>query len=295
MPRGTPISGRVANNEHPFSQHNDMNASEYYRAGQLAKATEAALGEVKADPGDAAKRCFLADLLCFAGDLERAERHLDAAAQLDSTRGMAVALRRQLLRAEQARRQCFTAGRLPELIDQPSPELRLRLQAAIALRDDDLDAVGKFLAEAELKRTVVSGICNDRPFDGFSDLDELTSSFFEVFTATGKYYWIAADVVDRFEFVAPVTVQDLLWRTARMALRQGAAALDGLVYLPTLYHGSYASGDDQVKLGRMTDWVGGEKAPYRGRGQRVFEVGGIEVPILELRRVEFHRPAQKEA
>jgi type VI secretion system protein ImpE len=271
-----------------------MNASEYYRAGQLANATEAALGEVKADPGDVAKRCFLADLLCFAGDLERAERHLDAAAQLDATWAMVVALRRQLLRAEQARRQCFSAGRLPEFIDQPSPELRLRLQAAIALRDKDLDAAGKLLSDAESKRTVMSGICNGRPFDGISDLDELTSSFFEVFTATGKYYWIAADTVERLEFVAPVTAQDLLWRTARMALRKGATALDGLVFFPTLYEGSHTSADDQVKLGRMTDWIGGETAPYRGLGQRVFEVGGLEVPILELGRLEIFLPAQKE-
>ena len=271
-----------------------MTASEYYRAGQLEDAIVAATREVKAEPGDIARRCFLSDLLCFAGDLERADRQLDAAAQFSPAPVPAVALRRQLLRAEQARRQFFTQGRMPELLDQPSGELRLRIKASIAVREGALDAAVKLLAEAETLRPAVSGVCNDQPFDSFSDLDEFTSSFFEVFTATGKYYWIPVDCVDRLEFLAPATTQDLLWRCARITLRaSGGAPPDGVVYFPTLYHGSHANPDNRVKLGRLTDWSGGGEAPYRGLGQRVCAAGGLEVPILEFTRLEFHQPAQE--
>ena len=50
-----------------------MNAAELYKAGQLAEAITAATDEVKRHPSEANPRGFLAELLCFAGDFERAE------------------------------------------------------------------------------------------------------------------------------------------------------------------------------------------------------------------------------
>jgi len=269
-----------------------MTASEYYCAGKLEDATAAAIRDVKAEPGAIDRRCFLSDLLCFAGDLERADRQLDAAAQLSTPPVPAVALRRQLLRAEQARREFFAQGRLPEFLDQPTGELRLRIKASIALREGALDAFAEFLTQAEDLRPALCGVCNDQPFSTFSDLDEFTSSFFEVFTATGKYYWIPSDCVERIEFLAPGTTQDLLWRCARITLpASGGLPPNGVVYFPTLYHGSHANPDNRIKLGRLTDWTGGGEAPFRGLGQRVFVADGREVPILDFTRLEFCRPA----
>jgi type VI secretion system protein ImpE len=67
-----------------------------------------------------------------------------------------------------------------------------------------------------------------------------------------------------------------------MAVRGGP---DGEVFLPALYAGSHLEPDDRVRLGRMTDWRGGDGTPVRGVGQRIFLVGGEGCPILELREV----------
>ena len=186
-------------------------------------------------------------------------------------------------------------GRVPELMEQPSEDLRLRMQAAIAAREGKPGQSRVLLAEAESRRTLLRGRCNQQPFEGFSDLDELTSSFFEVFTANGKYYWISFGEVQRLEFQSPSEPRDLLWRCARILLQTGSAsALEGVVYFPALYYGSHAGADSRIKLGRMTDWMGGGEEPYRGLGQHLFQVGTLEIPILELKLMEFHQGDHKE-
>ena len=265
-------------------------ASEYYRAGQLEQATQAALQEVKANPGDVGRRCFLADLLCFAGDLDRADRQLEAASQLEAFPG--TALRRQLLRAELARRQLFNEGRPPEFSQAPGEELSLRLRAVVAAREGDLVGATQLLNQAVEREPALRGRCNGRPFEHFSDLDELTASFFEMFTATGKYYWVQFGDVQDIEFVPPRLTMDLLWRCARLTLRAEGSALPGVVYLPVLYHGSHLQPQAAAKLGRLTEWSGGGAEPFRGLGQRLFEVGEVQVPVLELGRVEFDPPGR---
>src|SRR5687767_4968034 len=100
-----------------------MPASEHYQAGRLREALAAATEEVKARPGDASLRGFFCELLCFAGELERADRQLDALGQLDPQQAMGVSLLRHLLRAEQARQQFHADGRLPEFLTAVSPDL----------------------------------------------------------------------------------------------------------------------------------------------------------------------------
>ncbi len=55
-------------------------AGDAFRAGNLTAALAAATAGVKAAPRDAGARWLLAELLVFAGEVERADRILDAAA-----------------------------------------------------------------------------------------------------------------------------------------------------------------------------------------------------------------------
>src|SRR5947209_684246 len=112
-----------------------MNARELYQAGRLQEAVTAMNGEVRQNPSDTGRRGFLCELLCLAGNLERADTLLDALGQQDAKAAVGVALWRQLIRAEQHRQQFFAEGRLPEFLEQPSPVLRLHLEASIALRE----------------------------------------------------------------------------------------------------------------------------------------------------------------
>ena len=72
-----------------------MNAREHFEAGDLSAAVDAATEEVKRHPADKSRHAFLSELLCFAGDLQRADLHLDAVVQSQPTdvKYTAVAIR----------------------------------------------------------------------------------------------------------------------------------------------------------------------------------------------------------
>src|SRR5947209_10986486 len=169
-----------------------MNAHELYRDGRLQDAVTAALDDVRKHPADAAKRTFLAELLCFAGDLERADRQLDVLAAPDKPEMMGALLFRQLIRAETARREFFAQGRVPDLLAEPGDAVRLALQASIAAREGNAAEAARLLTEAEAARPRPKGTCDGKPFEDFRDLDDLLAPVFEVLTSNGKYYWVPA-------------------------------------------------------------------------------------------------------
>ena len=59
------------------------------------------------------RRGFLAELLCFDGSLERADKMLDLIGSQDPQAALGLALFRQQIRAEMARREFFGDGRVP--------------------------------------------------------------------------------------------------------------------------------------------------------------------------------------
>lgn len=261
-----------------------MTVQELYQSGRLADALQSALADVKSKPSEIPARRTLCDLLCFSGDLERADKQLDAIGQLDAKAMFDVSLTRHLLRAEQVRRDFYADGRLPEFLDQPTAELKLRLEASIRIRENKVDEAAELLAQAEEQRPRISGTRDGQAFDDFRDLDDLTASFFEVLTTTGKYYWVPIERVELIEFKPAQRMRDLVWRSAHMVVTGGP---DGEVFLPALYAGSHVSEDEQVRLGRTTQWQGDDGAPIRGIGQRIFLVGDDDCPIMELSTIEF--------
>jgi type VI secretion system protein ImpE len=256
-----------------------MNAQGYFREGDLPQAIAAAQEEVERHPVDPDRRGFLSELLCFAGDLERAGRQLDPLEQQSPETMLGIGLFRHLVRAERARQQFYSEGRPPEFLGPPPPWLRLHLEASVCVREGRQDEAVGLLAGAEAERPRVSGTCNGRAFKDLRDLDDLTAGVFEVLTGNGKYYWIPIDRVEQVEFRTPKRTRELLWRPARMIVRDGP---DGEVFLPTLYAGSHTEAGDRFRLGRATEWRGGDGAPVRGIGQRTFLVGDEACPILEL-------------
>ena len=262
-----------------------MTAHDSYQQGRLREAVTAALDDVKRSPADVAKRGFLAELLCLSGDLERADRQLDAAGEPDPETLVEITLFRQLIRAEIARQEFFTRGRLPEFLNKDiTPDLRLHLEAAILVRDGRFAEAASVLAQANEQRPKFAGTCNGKPFEDICDLDDLTSSFFEVLSSSGAYYWIPFTRVESLEFGEWTRPRDLLWRRAQMIVRDGP---DADVYLPVVYAGSAADPDDQIRLGRATKWRGSAGAPMRGVGQRVFLIDEDDCPILDLKKLTF--------
>src|SRR5258705_4901662 len=105
-----------------------MNAQELYRAGNLADAIRAQTDEVRAHPADVERRSFLAELLCIAGNLERADKQLETLEQQSPKSATSIALLRQLIRAETTRREVHASGRAPEFFAQPPAHVQASLQ-----------------------------------------------------------------------------------------------------------------------------------------------------------------------
>ena len=93
-------------------------AKELLEEGKLHDAIQALNGEVKRNPTDIQRRGFLAELLCVTGKLDRADAQLEVIVQQDEKAAVGVALLRQLIRAETARRDFFSSGRLPEFLER---------------------------------------------------------------------------------------------------------------------------------------------------------------------------------
>jgi type VI secretion system protein ImpE len=265
-----------------------LSAKELLEAGRLNEAIQVMNEEVKRNPTDVQRRGFLAELLCASGRLERADAQLEVIVQQDTKAALTVALLRQLIRAETARRDFFTAGRLPEFLDVPPPYLQRYVEASVHLREKrPADAI-KLLQQAEEERPRTKGSCNGKPFEDLRDLDDMTAAVFEVLTSTGKFYWIPVERVHSIEFRKPERVRDLIWRRAAMSVADGP---DGEVYLPATYCPDSTESDEQALLGRVTEWRGGEGAPMRGIGQVCFLVGDESVPIMQMETVTFEERA----
>jgi len=264
-----------------------MDVQQHFQAGKLEDAVQAAIDAVKKKPSETGLRALLAELLCFAGDLERADKHLDAVQTQDPETAVSLSLIRQLVRGETSRREFFRDGRVPEFLELPTEVARMHLQASIELREGNVAEAARLLTEAEEKRVRVHGECDGKAFDDFRDLDDVTSAFFETVTSTGKYYWIPIESVELIEFRPPEYPRDLYWRRCRMVVRGGP---DGEVFLPAIYAGTEAETDNALKLGRATDWRGNEGQPVRGIGQRTFLVGDEDRPIMELQEITFAAP-----
>lgn len=261
-----------------------MTANELFQAGKLQEAIEAAIADVKKHPTDTGKRGFFCELLCFAGELDRADKQLDLLSTQLPEAAMQVALFRQLVRADQARHDFHKSGRIPEFIDEPTAAQSLALQASIEIREGNAAAGMELLEQAEEARVKVSGVCDEKPFDDFRDLDDLTSTAVEVLTSTGKYYWIAPERIESIDFTPIESPRDLLWRPVSMSVIGGP---DGIVYIPVIYCAANTPKDESLQLGRATDWSGEEGQPVRGIGQRTFLVGEEGQPMLSLNSILF--------
>lgn len=261
-----------------------MKAKELFQNGALDEAIAAAVEEVKARPSDPRLRSFLAELLAFASDFERADKQLDALGTMHVDFALGVVLFRQLLRAERWRSQCFQEGRVPEFISQPTEELQRRLRALVALREESFDEALATLNEAESLRQRRDGTANGQAFSDCRDLDDLLGSIVEVLTSNGTYYWVPMERIEFIEFHPVKHARDQLWRGARIEVD---GKIEGEVYVPVLYPGSVQNADPRVRLGRTTDWTSPCEGIVRGQGQKMWLFGDDAVPLLQVGTIDF--------
>lgn len=237
-----------------------MNPQQLYKEGQLGAAIEAAGAQLRDDPSNVRLRTFLFELLCFAGDYDRAGKHLRILAEGGKDREVGALLYHGAMHAEQTRAEMFSTGNLPLAgASAPAP----------------------------------GGMLNGAGFEQVEDADPRLGPRLEIFAA-GEYMWLPFQHIRSIHMEQPKKLRDLLWAPAK--IRTGPECKDfelGEVLLPVLAPQSSTHPDDQVRLGRLTVWgeVDGASVPF---GQKLLLVDGVEVPLLEIRSLTIGPPEDGE-
>lgn len=260
-----------------------MKAKELLDAGHLSAAIEQLNQEVKSHPADSRLRTFLFELLCFAGDYQRAERQLDVIGQQEATAEVGIQVYRNVLVTESARRRLFSEGLRPSFLFDPPPYVHLHLEAVNCLREGNSTGAVELLEKSNSSRPGLKGRVDGQPFLEFRDGDDLIAPFLEVIVHN-TYIWLPFEQIKHLEISVPKRLRDLLWIPATLESHLGPV---GEVFLPVLYAGSSEHADDRVKLGRMTDWQAVAEELALGVGQHLFFIDGQDRGMLEIRDLEF--------
>lgn len=264
-------------------------AGEAFKAGDLAAAIAAQQAVVKAAPRDSGARWFLAELLLFAGEAERADRMLDAAVLEEPS--PAVLEFRKLLRAEVIRQQVWAEGRAPQFSgEDATPAQTAAIRAAVLARAGETERAEEAALAAEDSRPATPGTATladgtTLDFEDFRDADDLMAPMVEVLTTGGDHILVPVERIESLEFETPRRPRDLAWRRTTITLRDGT---EGVVYMPAIYPGA-AAREDALRLGRATEWTDGP-GPVRGHGQRLFLVGEEAVALADLATLRFAAP-----
>jgi type VI secretion system protein ImpE len=234
-----------------------LNARDLYRAGKLDAAIESLSQRLRDDPTDARSRTFLFELLCFAGELDRAERQLDVLARDSEDADLGAWMYRSALHAERTRQEMFETETFPS---SPPPE-------------------------------PPSGTLNGERFERLEDADPRIGARIEAF-AGGEYTWLPMVHLASVAMDPPRRLRDLFWAPARVA---GGPALKGVelgeVLLPAIAAQSWRHEDGDVRLGRVTDAHEGPDGTVIPFGPKILVVDGEPVPLLEVRELSIDGPS----
>ena len=238
-----------------------MTPNELVQAGKLTEAIPVMVAEVRDHPTDIRRRTFLFELLCFAGQYDRAEKQLSILAQGTRDAEFGSLLYRSALSAERQRLATFVAHDYPKRESaKPSP----------------------------------SGTLNGRPFKSLEDLDPRIGPRLEIFVA-GEYVWLPFEHIGSVHMSAPKYLRDTLWAVATVETGPSFKGEHfGEVLIPMVSPFSWRHERDDVKLGRSTDWKqeGDELIPY---GQKLLVADEEDViPFLEIRELRFEEAARQE-
>jgi len=261
-----------------------MSAAEHFQAGRLNEAIDAQLAAVRSAPLDSGRRTFLFELLAFAGQWDRADQQLAVLAQETAEKGWGASVYQNLIAAEKKRQQVFAGQARPDVFLDPPPFIAARWEALEQLSRGTAEATAagiQKLAESDAAAPSINGNINDQPVTGLRDADDLLAPVLEVMLLR-DYVWVPWVQIRELDIERPSHPRDLLWTPATIVLSDGE---ERRAYLPSLYPGTSAAKADNLKLGRLTDWVVPDSdGPVCGLGQHLLLAGDKDFGLLEVRK-----------
>lgn len=235
-----------------------MDAQQLFKAGKLSEAISALNSHLRDNPSDQRSRTFLFELLCFNGEYDRAEKQLNILEEEGSKDSfLGTLLYKAALHGERLRDEMFEKKTYPKQV---------------------LDGVS----------TNVSGKLNGKEFQTLSDADPRFGDKLELL-AGGDYLWIPLRDIALIRLQPPQRLRDLLWAPAKLLTGPAFRSRDlGEIMLPVVSPLSWQHPDEEVRLGRVSEWCeddSGEVAPF---GSKHLLVDGEEFPLLEVRELEIY-------
>jgi type VI secretion system protein ImpE len=256
-------------------------------AGNLTGAVEAALRLVKTNPTNEVARTFLFELSCFSGEWERAEKQLEVIGHQDANAMIGSMIYRQNFKAERDRAKLFSDGLKPEFLGPEPPHIAGLFDAINRVREGSTAEAQAAIDRVEEERPAYSCEVNGEGFSDFRDYNDLTMCVFEAIFKD-NYVWLPFENVLSINFFKPKTLRDIYWIQAEVEMVNG---LQGEMFFPALYSGTWKNENDQVRLGRMTDWreVGNEV--FIGEGTKLYWMDGKDKSILDITSIKFNHSA----
>lgn len=237
-----------------------VNPKELFKAGKVREAIEVLTAYLREHPSDIAQRTFLFELLCFAGEFTRAEKQLAVLASGSPEKETGAIVYYAALHAEKTRHELFENQNFPA--DSPAS---------------------------------LPGELNGKPFTELRDADPNIGARLEVFAA-GAYVWLPLEHVSTLEMGPPQRLRDTLWAPALVQTAPSFRGMDlGEVLIPAVYPFSWQQPDEQVWLGRLTEWLADDQGRESPAGQKTLLVDGEEFPFLEVRSLKFFHTADAPA
>lgn len=234
-----------------------LNPQDYLREGRLSEAILALNQEVRRDPLDVKLRTFLFELLCFAGDFDRAEKQIEVISGGGQNAAVGALLYKSAIYASREREVFFESGTYRNQTAEP---------------------------------VEVSGTLNGVEFQRLCDADPRIGPRIEVMVA-GRYMWVPFCHISSIEVQAPRRLRDLMWATATVKTSRAFEGIDlGEALMPVLSPAAWRDANDAVRLGRLTEWVEDDAGLHLPVGQKLLQTDTGEVPFLDVRKIEFHTP-----
>jgi len=264
-----------------------MSAKELLRAGKPRAAITELQKLVRQEPSVPKHRIFLFQLLCVAGQWDRAMTQLNVAAELDLDSQLMAQVYRPVLNSEALRAEVFAGQRLPLVFGDPAEWVTWMIEANRLTARGHAEGAEELRGRALEAAPAVPGQIDNQPFEWLGDADARLGPILEIII-DGKYFWVPGQNVAEIKIEAPADLRDLVWLPVICTWTNGGTAV-GL--MPVRYPGSENSPDGLIQLARKTDWVDNGHGITVGMGQRMLASEQEEYPLLETRRIVFqHAP-----
>ncbi len=258
-------------------------ADDILNSRTLDETLEALMAKVRKDPSDVKQRIFLFQLFAVLGAWERAVKQLKVCGGMDVETLPMVQSYREAIICELVREKVFAGQKAPMIFGEPEDWVALMVEALAANTRGDHAAAATLREAAFEAAPAVSGTADGQDFQWIADADMRLGPLLEL-VMNGNYYWVPFSAIQKLSFEAPVDLRDCVWTPVEITWANGGEVVG---FIPTRYPDA-PTGNDEIKLAKVTEWEDLGSDTYAGHGQRLFATDAGDLALMDLREVTFN-------